>query len=301
MLCSTVARDHRADSGWTRGRQQQDSRTVCHSPRVSARRPFVITPYAPGAAGILMPSLPDVCPREGQDGKKCRVFKDHLRDRSTGPCFPLTVVRCRPHGIAFTLYPPGHVPYGRVPIAPLVAASGTADDGKVFSGTLFDAALDASRGNAWVRDCPGGSDRWWGTQGRHLTRAGLLAGVEPESPHTLREQQACVLEVGNLLLLQGLRAIETSPGYRARGQAVRSVLERLSRDPRIFKRLSVSGYLAGLWGAPCEWDPRARRLRSWAFRPGGTGPPARPMAPIRSSTISGHGAGGKGGVLRPQF
>lgn len=298
MLRSTVARDHRADSGWTPGRQQQDSRTVCHNPRVSARRPFVITPYAPGAEGVLTPSVPDVCPLEGRDGKKCRVFKDHWRGRTTGPCFPLIVVRCRPHGIAFTLYPPGHVPYGRQAVAP--ATPGAADDAKVFSGTLFDAALDASEGKAWPRNCPGGSDRWWGTQGRRLARAGLVAGVEPVTPHTLREQQACALDVGNLLLLDGVRTIETTPGYRARGQAVRSVLDRLSHGPRIFKRVSVSGHLAGLWGAPCEWDPRARRLRSWAFWQGGTGPPGLPTASRCASTNSGHGAGERGGVLRPR-
>lgn len=298
MLRSTVARDHRADSGWTPCRQQQNSGTICHNPRVSARRPFVITPYAPGAEGVLTPSVPAVCPREGQEGKKCRVFKDHWRDRATGPCFPLTVVRCRPHGIAFTLYPPGHVPYGRQAVAP--AAPGAADDAKVFSGTLFGAALDASEGKAWSRACLGGSDRWWGTQGRRLARGVLVVGVEPATLRMIREQQECALGVGNLLLIDGVRIIGKAPGYRARGQAVRSVLDRLSRDPRIFKRVSVSGHLAGLWGAPCEWDPQTRHLRSWAFPQGGTGPPGRPRGPRRASTNSGHGAGERGDVLRPR-
>lgn len=37
------------------------------------------------------------------------------RDRTTGPCFPLVVPRCRTHNCAFTLYPPSHVPYGWQP------------------------------------------------------------------------------------------------------------------------------------------------------------------------------------------
>ena len=44
----------------------------------------------------------------------CSLSIDHYRDRKTGPGFPLAVVGCRRHPICrFTLYPPGHIPYGR--------------------------------------------------------------------------------------------------------------------------------------------------------------------------------------------
>ena len=38
----------------------------------------------------------------------------HLRERKTGPQIPVTVVQCRTHRRAFTIYPLGHVPYGRL-------------------------------------------------------------------------------------------------------------------------------------------------------------------------------------------
>ena len=136
-------------------------------------------------------------------GDACHLVVDHHRPRKTGPCFPLAVLRCTTHGRAFTLYPPGHVPYGRRAIAP-VAADGSlvrADDldearprgaghevepdeqvvspeALAFSGTVFDAALDAACGRIWQRDhLPGGTDRWWSTQGRWIERALLLLGL----------------------------------------------------------------------------------------------------------------------------
>ena len=42
------------------------------------------------------------------------MYVDHYRARRTGPCFPLAVVGCSRHPLGrYTLYPPGHSPYGR--------------------------------------------------------------------------------------------------------------------------------------------------------------------------------------------
>ena len=75
----------------------------------------------------------------------CRVSEAFWRDRLTGPRHPLLVVRCRTHGVAFTLYPPGYVPYGRVPVVCRV------DDGSDVdrTGSLLGAALAASGGESW--------------------------------------------------------------------------------------------------------------------------------------------------------
>ena len=73
-------------------------------------------------------------------------------------------MRCRVHRHGFTLYPPGHVPYGRKRLAAM-ACDGSLEqseektDGegssevpvKVerFRGTYFEAALEAAAGKAW--------------------------------------------------------------------------------------------------------------------------------------------------------
>src|SRR4051812_12975097 len=91
----------------------------CHEFEPVARRAFTVTPYAADAAGGMIASMPSICPRHEAGAAPCCLWVDHRRDRKTGPLFGLTVARCGPHRRAFTLYPPGHVPYGRVAIAPV--------------------------------------------------------------------------------------------------------------------------------------------------------------------------------------
>ena len=236
----------------------------CHNLRPTARRPFVSSPYSPGGEGVLAPAIPDVGPCSRQSKPACSVFLHHKRPRLTGPCFPLSVVRCRTHGVTFTLYPPGHVPYGRKAIGSDVPTVGMAG-AKAFVGTLFDASLDASQGSPWPRVCPGGSTQWWGTQRQYLSIAMHLCGVAPDMSTTLREILAAALQTETLLLLDGSAAITAQPGYQSRGQAVRTVLEQLPSGPCAIERLSVSGHLIGFWGAPYVWEPKVFRLRQLEF------------------------------------
>ena len=127
----------------------------CHNFRPTARRPFVSSPYSPEGAGVLMPAMPDVGPCSRQGEPACRISLHHIRQRLTGPCFPLSVLRCRTHGVTFTLYPPGHVPYGRKAIASNVPTE-SMPGANAFVGTIFEASLDASLGHPWPRDSPGG-------------------------------------------------------------------------------------------------------------------------------------------------
>ena len=63
--------------------------------------------------GALRVVLPERCVF-AKAGQRCSVFIDHHRDRKTGPGFPLAVVGCsRPPQGRHTLYPSGHIPYGR--------------------------------------------------------------------------------------------------------------------------------------------------------------------------------------------
>lgn len=211
-----------------------------------------------------MPALPDVGPCTRLDGPACCISLNHIRPRSTGPCFPVSVVRCATHGVAFTLYPPGHVPYGRKAIGSTAPAEGMTGAG-TFVGTMFDASLDAAQGHPWSRESPGGSDKWWGTQGQHLQVATHLCGVAPEINKTLREMLASALKVRTLLLLEGSADVAAKPGYRSRGRAVGAVLEQLPSGPCAIERLSVAGHLIGYWGTPYVWDPGISRLRQLDF------------------------------------
>jgi len=244
-------------------------------PSGSASRSFVVTPYHPDENGVLEPDLPSCCIRRLPGGEACDLVVDHLRDRKTGPCFPLTVLRCGVHCCAFTLYPPGHVPYGRQRVAPVGLdgrASGEADAPLAWHGTVFDAALDAAEGRAWVRASKGGSRWWWSSQGRLLSRALDLVGVAPEQTLDLRHRLAAALDVPTLLLLEGVATIAAAPGYRSRGQAVVEVLAAIPHHG-ILDRVLRAGFVAGRWGPPLRWEPALGVLRPLALSSSGTDPP----------------------------
>lgn len=250
----------------------------------SCTRFFVIARYWPDDEGAFTPELPTVGPcRAGDDGPQCRLGVHHWRDRKTGPCFRLAVVRCRAHHRAFTLYPPGHVPYGRRAIAPV-----SSDDRRVcdedgapaWSSTMFSAALDAQDGAAWSRDdgsddyTGGGSDRWWSTQCRHLARLMRLVGVHPNDPELRRARLSHVLIVPLLLLLEQARLLGRGAGYRARGGAICAVLSTLPASGRVADQLAAAGWVAGLWGQPHRWDHANGALRPLYPQYGTRGPPA---------------------------
>ena len=242
---------------------------ACHKSDANAR-PFVITPYVEGADGVLVPKLPAQGPCGELDDQPCQLAFDHRRERKTGPAFPLTVLRCSPHGRrAFTLYPPGHVPYGRQRIAPVAVDGGavhseSGDAVEAFGSTAFVAAVDAANGRAWSRD---GREPWWPAQGRWLARLMRWVGVAVDIDDELRARLAATLGVAQLLLRDQARRIAAAPGYRRRGEAVVMVLAALGRDARVYYRLVLAGHEAGLWGRPLRWDADAARLRRLPFRP----------------------------------
>jgi hypothetical protein len=245
------------------------------APSGSASRRFVTTPYRPDKDGDLQPEWPDCCPDHVPGGEGCDLVKSHLRDRKTGPCFSLTVLHCRIHERGFTLYPLGHVPYGRQRVAPVDLegrATGASDRPLHWRWTLFDAALDAAAGDPWDRASAGGSRWWWSAQGRLLSRCLDLVGVAPGQDLDLRHQLAEALAVDTLVLLEGVAAIGAQPGYRSRGQAVVDVLSAIPRHG-LLDHVLRAGWLAGRWGPPLRWEPELGVLRPLAFSSSGTDPP----------------------------
>ena len=110
----------------------------------------------------------------GAEGE-CRISGAGWRDRLTGPRHRLRVVRCRAHGVAFTLYPEGHVPYGREPLVRMGGASGEVDT----RSSLLGAAVAASGGERWpdelIEDEEGPVQR---TQRRRVQRAAWAVGLD---------------------------------------------------------------------------------------------------------------------------
>ncbi len=109
---------------------------------------FLVVAYVLASDGVPRPVAGmDQCP-QAVGGERCDLWKHHVRERKTGPCFGLWVMRCRTHAIHFTAYPHGHVPYGRQRVAPVSpAGSVTEKEGgrRSWKGTLFRGRAGRSR------------------------------------------------------------------------------------------------------------------------------------------------------------
>ena len=235
---------------------------------------FAIAPYEPDDTGVLRVVLPKRCVFAAAS-ETCCVFVDHYRDRKTGPCFPLAVVGCSCHAFGrYTLYPPGHVPYGRQAVVrcslsgPLLRdrARGQA----VWQATLFGAATDVADGQRWPADSPADDERRRRTQGGRLELAGQLLGVHLRVPTmTLRTA-----------------AGQWTTSWMTRGAAVLAVLRALLVDDSLLDRILAAGAVTDLWPPHQRWDPvrrkwvrcRSRRRK----RPVASAPQSRAPPPTNS-------------------
>lgn len=248
---------------------------------------FAIAPYEPDETGVLRVVLPQRCVFAAR-AERCGLFVDHYRDRKTGPCFALAVVGCGHHPLGrYTLYPPGHTPYGRQalvpcsPSGPLLCDASTGQP--VWQATLLVAATDAAAGQRWPAHSPAHDARRRRTQGRWLERAGTLLGVHPKLDARHRERLATRLRVPTLTLRTAAGGWATS--WKARGGAIGSVLQALAVDESLLDRLLAAGAVTGLWPPPQRWD---RRRKTWCGRsqrkerPGTGTPSSRGPPPTNS-------------------
>lgn len=232
---------------------------------------FATAPYAPDAKGVLLPQvLPSTClakPRQAEE--PCRIGVHHWRERKTGPRFPVAVLYCWTHAAAFTLYPPGHFPYGRRALAPLSPRGEVLRDPArphrpLWQGTLFAAATDAAQGEPWRRHAPGAGelDRstrdvpsgYWNTQMRYMEEAASVFGLTPTADARLRERLASHLEVPGLVLLEVQRDFGAARGYQARGRALLSILDQLPANATLANRLLGCAAASGYCGPITRWD-----------------------------------------------
>ncbi len=248
---------------------------MCHDPQTVARRHLVVTPYEADSENKMVPQFPDTCPLGVHDGQPCRLFFDHLRPRKTGPCFPLSVMRCCTHGIAFTLYPPGHVPWGRqrwAPVAPNGAVLSCEVGALSFQGTYFEAALDAAEGVVWPKEKVFDEDFHYPsflTQQCHLERAHRLLGLKGEP--AWREAFAQTLFIPGQILHAASQSIAGSSAFNTLGRVVCDVLTELPVFlGDLFERLTACGAAVGLWPVLHVWRPHLRQLQRRVFSHGRT-------------------------------
>ena len=225
--------------------------------------PFATTNYQADQDGTLRAVLPSRCVYATGE-QTCAIFVDHYRERKTGPRYPLAVVGCGVHGgRRYTLYPPGHYPYGRVAVVPYSAGGDVLLDatGKrpQWQVTLFGAAQDAKQGKLWPAE-----QHWWQAsstpcrriQGRRLELAGRLTGVSPELDQRQREQIATRLGVATMTVLA--EAQRWGRSWQRRGAAIMAVLLALAVSATLGDRMAAAGAVSDLWG-----PPRPRLVARW--------------------------------------
>lgn len=254
------------------------------------KRFFVITPYIPNEKGELRAILPDRCPRNQQHGTVCRLSLNHYRERATGPCFSVAVIRCRSHSIYFTLYPHGYIPYGRQRLVANISEWGSpviddltdepsetddlADDQNEdrklspFRESFFAAALSAGKGEKWLADSVQGSMKpRFSTQRRHLDRIFRILGIHSFLNFRQRELISELLQIPGQIIHDSVSALNARTTIEQRGQIILHLLTFLIAIPFPYNRLTEAGSVVNLWPNPCFWDVEEKAFST--FQPPG--------------------------------
>jgi hypothetical protein len=222
------------------------------------RPPFAMTTYKVDTDGVLRPDLPSRC-ASATGAQTCPIFVDHYRLRKTGPCFSLAVVGCKRHPQKrYTLYPPGHFPYGRKPVAPY-SPSGelllvVETNRPAWEATIFAAAVEAADGERWPSESLWEDSRRRRTQGRRLELTGRLLGVHPKLEDEVREQIATRLSVATMTLLTAAKTWAVD--WKMRGEAILKVLKAIPKEVSLVDRMVAAGAVVRLWSMrrPQRWD-----------------------------------------------
>ncbi len=186
---------------------------------------------------MLPVQMPDRCLLNGEgNAEECRIGGGFWRERSTGPRHPLRVVRCRTHNVAFTLYPEGHLPYGRMPVLSEPDEAGEVDT----KASLVGAAIAAAEGQHWPEDLIDDEQGPVGRiQRRRIKRLGMLVGFDrPQIESTV---------LGEL----GLNAVDVGVGSLAQRVAALSKLGTGSGSwLRLVAAIDHVGRMGSVWVMP---------------------------------------------------
>ncbi len=241
-------------------------------------RVFVVTAYFANADGKLTAEIPTICPKRHHDDEPCRISVNHHRERTTGPCFPLTVVECDTHHIYFTLYPFGHFPYGRHSLTADISVTGNKiinesidihdPENKlvIFQGTLFGAALDAGFSKIWPKESILGSiQSRYNTQLHHLDRTSRLLGIHSALDFKQIEEIAEILNLPGQVISENLSELRRQQTSKKQGQEICKLLMTLPQTLSLFEPLTEAGSTAALWPTPCFWNHVTKRMKSGSF------------------------------------
>jgi len=224
------------------------------------KAPFLCAPYTAAKNGRYEPPQSiDRCPL-AKGGERCQVVKHGFRNRKTGPEIGLRILHCKVHHRYFTVYPVGHVPYDRCPLAAVdlcgepIQRSQPAEPAE----GLFEAASDAAKGRSWA--CEPERPRY-PTQRRRIERSAQLLGLVPSLCRPTVEGILDHLDVAGLDHHLACRQYQGTKSLKARGSAILDIRQRIGSDRSRVLRLLAAGSLSGLWGHPWLWDAaRGRRL-----------------------------------------
>jgi len=241
----------------------------------------VTVAYVPDGEARLVPAvMPPSCVHASPGDPACVLVAHHRRERKAGPQVPVTVMQCRTHRRAFTLYPLGHVPYGRLAVAPVTL------DGQVLFATEGEATVGERRAPAWRTTQLGAAfaaldappvkltdRRWWATQTpERLAHSASLLGVHPGLPVRDADAIAFRLELPRLVLRDAADAYAHARGQAGRGRVLVGVLDQLGQDACLLDRMLAAGAYAGCWGTVTRWDRASHGARGQLFP--GRGAPA---------------------------
>jgi hypothetical protein len=216
--------------------------------------------------------MPRGCLHAAVGDEACVLVVHHTRDRKTGPRIPITVLQCRTHRRAFTLYPLGHIPYGRLAVAPVGL------DGELVYSTEHKPQVGDERQLDWCDTLFGSAfaaihestikitdPRWWATEApERLAQGAAILGVHPELSVQTADAIAFRLETPRLVLRQAAGEYERARGRAARGLVLVGVLGELG-NACLLDRVLAAGACAGCWGTVTRWDAASGGARGRVF------------------------------------
>lgn len=230
-------------------------RGACHTDELKRKRDFIVGEYRQDEAGRWRTEIPRRAPCAEGAGCLCEVVLHCYRERKTGPEHPLAVIRCLIHDLAFTIYSPGFVPYGRQRL-PTCAEEIEAAPALLAVDDRADP--EVPRWPDWL-DPDGVQPAWASTQWRQIGRWGCWLGLL--GPEALGQQVATSLGIpqhDHAAARERYRA----GGDRGRSQAILAILAVVGKVGGVLLRLLRAGHLVGLCGRAFQADAlgRLRRL-----------------------------------------
>lgn len=241
---------------------------------------FVVTIYSAETGNRPLPVIPQYCPKHLLEAGECKVVIHFWRERKTGLLRFLAVAKCNEHNKAFTLYPPGMLPFKRQALVVNIDIDGkvvNAEDIETLTKeTLFEAAYDKSIGEEWPKEQPADSpvtSKRFDTGSRHIRQSAQLLALNPDMTSNVNQAITEVLDLNPLMVSEQRQLIGSSSTDKCRSLAISSILKELSWSETLFERLVAAGNIAELWPKMYRVNPHNKYLHLNPFHKFSSGKP----------------------------